>query len=248
MELRKWIESIEWYKGNSHAEKQISASQLGGDLLPIYLAKVATKDSRKTIGSAWVGSAFHFGMENMMSDDRYGTEVSQAKTLSNGWTITGTADVADYEMENIHDYKTLSASSYTKKKKEVKFTHSQISVQLATLLWLNDFRGSAFAEFFITDLKPWKRDHPATGYQQLPVSVMPVEELEGFMVAKTNQLQRHLDDGTVPVECENVMWMVYDGNRIKLKCEYYCDYKNSCPHYAKKTNKLAVTKHTISGW
>jgi len=254
MEIREFIEGIEWYKGGSKLNYSVSASKIGGDLLPIWLSKKFDKDPSSQIGVAYQGSAFHRGMEEEMNDKkkltgtRYDVEIGGAKTLSNGWLVTGTADVLDNTLSNIHDYKTTSNSGYNNMKKAARDKTSQLAIQGGTLQWLNDTTGDFFAEVFIRDWKPWRKDHPASAYQQLPVETYAGNQIEIFLLAKTDELQGYLDADTPPPECDNVMWMIYEGNKIKLKCEYYCDYKSNCPSYAKNTNHLAVTKTKIQGW
>ena len=251
MEIREFIENIEWYKGEHGVDKHVSASQIGGDLLPIWLSKTAKRDVNNRIGLAYLGSAFHLGMEEALNDkmdERYDTEVAAKRVLPNGWTITGTADVVDREKENIHDYKTTGNSGYKQKRKDAKDVKSQFSVQGSCLMYVNNFKGQFYAEVFIRDWKPWHKDHPASAYQQLPVDTMCHNQTEVYLVQKTDELQGYIDRNEAPPECENVMWMVYEGNRIKLKCEYYCDYKDSCPHYKKNTNHLAAKKSKIGGW
>ena len=251
MEIRDFIENIEWYKGEHGVAKHVSASQIGGDLLPIWLSKTAKRDVNNRIGLAYIGSAFHLGMEEALNDkmdERYDTEVVAKRVLPNGWTITGTADVIDTEKENIHDYKTTGNSGYKQKRKDAKDVKSQFSVQGSCLLYVNNFKGQFYGEVFIRDWKPWHKDHPANAYQQLPVDTMCHNQTEVYLVQKTDKLQGYIERDEAPPECDDVMWMVYEGNRIKLKCEYYCDFKNSCPHYKKNTNHLAAKKAKIGGW
>ena len=59
-------------------------------------------------------------------------------------------------------------------------------------------------------------------------------------------LQDFIDRDIPPPECKDVMWMVYEGERFKMKCEYYCDFKSNCPHYS--SHRHVVTKHNIGGW
>jgi len=249
MEIRKFIETVEWYKGGSSDLYSVSASKIGGDLLPIWLSKKYPKDTSSQIGLNYIGSAFHRGMEEVLDEtpgSRYETEIMASKTLSNGFLVTGTADVLDTEMESISDYKTASANGYKYMKKDAKNSSSQLAIQGSTLMWLNDYRGDFFAEVFIRDFKPWHKTHPASAYQQLPVEGHP--DIETYLKDKTDLLKGYIDRDVAPPECANVMWMEYEGNRIKLKCEYYCDYKSNCPYYAKKTNHLAATKVRIGGW
>ena len=251
MDLKKWIENIKWYKGNSGAAKELSASKVGDDMLRLYLAKTAKPNKAKSIGSWYVGSGFHLGMETKLCDESLpfmAAEVSMSKVLSNGWKITGTADVVNQHAENIHDYKTLSATSYIKMKRSVKNKSSLVALQLGTLMWLNDYNGNAFVECFITDWKPWRKDHPANGYQQLPVTTYSSQDIEAYLVSKTDQLQHYIDEKKTPPECDDVMWIVYEGDRIKLKCQYYCDYSEACPYFNSHGAKVRNTLTNIGGW
>ena len=254
-ELRNIIEDVEWYKGGSKLKYSISASKAGGELLPLWLSKKFDKDKSSRIGLNYQGSAFHYGMEKMVEDivpapisKRYKVEVPGAITLSNGWLLTGTADVCDIDMENVHDYKTTSASGYKFMQKAAKDIISPLAIQGATLLYLNGYRGKFFAEVFVRDHKPWRKDHPASAYQQLPVDTMSEKDLLKYLVAKTDKLQDFIDKDIAPPECEDLMWIIYEGDKIKLKCEYYCDYKSNCPRYKSSTNPLTSAKLNIGGW
>ncbi len=251
MNVREWIENIEWYKGGSSKLYSVSASKIGGELLPIWLSKKFDKDKTKRIGLNYQGSAFHYGMEWMMNIDLKADvfpELKAAKTLTNGWLITGTADLVDKNDKKIHDYKTTSASGYKLMQKAAKDKSSQLAIQGATLSWLNDLDGKFFAEIFIRDFKPWRKDHPVSAYQQIPVDILNSSRIEIYLIEKTTALQNYIDADKAPPECENLMWIAYEGNRIKLKCEYYCDYKSNCPYYKKSTNPLLSAKLNIGGW
>ena len=242
--IRELLENMEWYV--PHKDSFLSASKAGGDLLPLWLAAKYPKDKRTGVGVAYQGSAFHLGMEEKFKGmESVLTEHSAEKELL-GHLVTGTADLI--HGQDVHDYKTTSASGYKNMRKDAKDKTSNLSVQMSTLRWLNNLEGKAYAEVFIRDFKPWHKAHPASAYQQVEVDVMGSNETEAYLAAKITDLDRYIEQDVCPPECENVMWMVYESNRVKLKCQYYCDYSSNCPYHNTKYQKAQKTKIAVGGW
>ena len=73
-------------------------------------------------------------------------------------------------------------------------------------------------------------------------------EFEEYAVQKTDELQEYIDKGVAPPECKNVGWMVYEGDKFKLICTYYCDYSESCPYFNSHSGAAKKTKFTVQGW
>ena len=253
MSLREWIEGLSWYTPGSTELYSVSASKIGGDLLPIWLSKKYAAKKSSVIGLNYQGSAFHMGMEEKLGNDYsmedYLVEVPLKRELSNGWIVTGTADVLNDLEETVYDYKTTSASGYKNMRKAAKDIMSQLSIQGTTLAWLRGYKDPKFyAEVFIRDFKPWRKDHPASAYQELPVDIFSMDQIEQYLINKTNKLQKFIDDDVAPPECKDVMFMMYEGERIKLKCQYYCDYSDHCPYFNSYSGSIQKTKLSIGGW
>jgi len=240
MDVRKVVEGYQYYDGKKEHMK-LSASQVSRDVLELYLA--ATEDSQEGhFGKGNIGSIFHMGMDSMMSEQlevKGGSCVVEkrfSRMLPNGWKIDGKMDMVAFMKHVINDWKGMSASAYTKFKSNKK-DHS-INMQFAVYNWLLGGDFAAEAHCFITDWDPCNDTHPATAYQPVTCNIYTPEEIEAYMIEKTDLLAGYLAAAKLPPKCENVMpRQLRSGVYINSKCEYYCNHSHVCKRKRDDTAK-----------
>jgi len=122
---------VSGYK-NDEDNYVISASMVANEPLQNYLSIIHGKIDGNTIDDTHLGSIFHKGMEEIMAAKigetsyDYATEHSMHMTLSNGWILSGTADLileptpGNFE---IRDYKLTKSYAHKMFKKE-RYSHS----------------------------------------------------------------------------------------------------------------------------
>ena len=238
----------------SPIEKSISASQLGNDLLQLYLAKTTTQEEEVfEVGQAELGSIFHLGMETaakqLMQDPDSNilhVEHSMVKELPNGWFLTGTIDLISKEGDKVvlSDHK-LTKSYASKMIKEAirKNQPNSYITQLNAYRLMYDENAEMQLEIFCKDQNILKNE-PA--YEQIQVPVL--NGIEQTAVDITNKLQEHIDNETIPEQCSDLWWRKIKGISKPTRCDNYCSVKNSCPYYKKHNSSPHSIARNISNW
>ena len=130
---------------NKDDDYVISASMVGNDPLQNYLSIIHGKIGEEVIGDNTLGSVFHLGMKGIMqrkldlciangeTSNIIGIEKDMYVKLSNGWILSGTADLIlnNRGSVEIHDYKL--SKSYAKKKLKEQLTTHNYAIQLRVL-------------------------------------------------------------------------------------------------------------------
>ena len=242
----------------SPIEKSISASQLGNDLLQLYLAKTTTQEEEVfEIGQAELGSIFHLGMEaaayDMMQDPDSNIAFIEKQLkleLSNGWTITGTADLITKtgDQYTIYDYKLTKLYSGKIIKDAIRKNQPNGYItQLNAYRLMFDYGinqdSSAMLSMFYKDQNILKND---VAYEEIQVPVL--NGIEQTAVDITNKLQEHIDNKTVPEICSDLWWRKIKNTSVPTRCDNYCSVKNSCPYYKKHNSSPHSIARNITNW
>ncbi len=240
----------------------ISASMIGNDMLQNYLSIIYGKgEPDDKFGDNTMGTVFHSGMERIVNiynankedDNSYPLltpELSMFTKLSNGWILSGTADLI-VETEpgryEIRDYKLTK--KYTVKKLKEDMTNNSYVKQLQALsaifrteskYWNGDTiveEPELIVDFFVKDSIAAKKEPVHT-----PIKVphkSGTTEMKGSdvvlaeVVEITNSLQSYIESGTIPPICKDTWKKNVGGRTIPMRCVMYCDHgkKGRCPRY-----------------
>ncbi len=248
------LEATKYTSGYVNREDKyvISASMIGKEPLQNYLSILHGKIEADRVNDATLGSVFHKGMEEIMGakvgedEQIYAVEHSMHVELSNGWILSGTADLITEPTRGnfeIRDYKLTKDYAHKMFMKE-KFNHDYTK-QLQVLEALFR-RGTArpvlingpitlVCDYFIKDAKAinYEKSHRP---EQVPnvvgtkdVNASDVTLAEAVKI--TDSLQSYIESGEVPPECKDNWTRNIKGVTIPTKCELYCSHKNHCPYY-----------------
>jgi len=263
-DLKKLItEGTKYVSGyvNENDDYTISASMVANDPLQNYLSIINGKGTEDNITDATLGSVFHLGMEQLVRDKMdedvaiIGAEVAMHHKLSNGWVLSGTADLIvepKYGQFEIHDYKLTK--KYTRKMTEKDLYTSGYTKQLQVLDAL--FRRDTLAnqgkeitrdielhcDFFLKDTIAVNFE---TVFQPLIIpnkvgttDMNASDVLFAEVVEITNSLQSYIESGTIPPVCADRWPRNVKGKVIASRCEFYCSHKSVCPHYSEDPRKV----------
>ncbi len=223
----------------------ISASMVGNEPIQNYLSIIHGKVASDKIDDSTLGSVFHRGMEDIMHEKRgsgnspiYGIEHSMHVDLSNGWVLSGTADLvinekdADFE---IRDYKLTKSYAHKMFLKE-KYSHNytkQLQV-LEALFREGDNRPQAInkvtliCDYFVKDAKAV--DYELTHRPEVVPNKEGTEDVRASevtlaeVVQITDSLQGYLEGGEVPPECTDKWIRNVKGVIVPTKCVLYCSH------------------------
>ena len=247
---------------NEDDDYTISASMVANDPLQNYLSIVHGKGTEDEITDATLGSVFHLGMEQLVREKMdtdvaiIGAEVAMHHKLSNGWVLSGTADlIVEPEVGRfeIHDYKLTK--KYTRKMTEKDLYTSGYTKQLQVLdaLFRRDTTANQGKEinrdielhcdFFLKDTIAVNFEsvfQPLVIPNKVGTSEMNAADvLFAEVVEITNSLQSYIEAGTIPPVCKDRWPRNVKGTVIPSRCEFYCGHKNVCPHYSPDPRKVA---------
>jgi len=232
---------------NENDDYVISASMVGREPLQNYLDIIYGKQEVDDITDMFIGSCFHEGMRTYMNKEAnydksiIGVEKPLHTKLSNGWIISGTADliVTDNDTVEIHDYKTTKA--YAVKMFDKEPLSHQYNMQLNVLgyLWKQmhpSFEGEIklVLDFFVKDADKLKSEPTLV---QREVQQLTNKEIEETLLQKTNELQSYIESGQIPPKCEQLWPRKVNGVFMNSRCEIWCQFKRICPHYESPYNK-----------
>ena len=270
------LEATQYTSGyiNKDDDYVISASMVGKEPLQNYLSIVHGKVADTEIGDNTLGSVFHEGMEQIATrkyiDDIgetgrsniWGIEKSLHHKLSNGWVLSGTADLILIDEESnieVHDYKLTKSYAHAMFLKE-KFSHDytkQLQVLDALMREGEDrpqsINGttSLIIDYFVKDAKAinYETSHrPEPAPPKIGTSdIRPAEATLLEVVAITDSLQGYIEAGQVPPECKDKWPRNVKGTVVNTKCALYCSHGKAslCPYY-NPTTREAVNK--LANW
>ena len=251
---------------NKEDDYVISASMVGKEAIQNYLSIVHGKIHNEEIDDTTLGSVFHLGMETMMNKwmkenpaSPMFTEHSMDVKLSNGWVLSGTADLilkneTDGTVE-IRDYKLTKSYAKTMMKKELMNHTYTKQLQVLDALWHESKKDELptilVCDMFIKDAKAadYELSHePVVVPNKIGAEGMDAHEvLFGEVVAQTDSLQSYIESGTVPPECNDKWIRKIKGVTIPTKCAFYCSHGKAglCPYY-NATSRTAVNR--LANW
>ena len=262
------LEATKYVSGfvNNEDKYVISASMVANDPLQNYLSIIHGKIDGNKIDDTHLGSVFHKGMEEIMgakvgeTSYVYAVEHSMHKELSNGWILSGTADLileptpGNFE---IRDYKLTKNYAHKMFLKE-KYTHSYTKqLQVLESLFREGENRSAnlinnvtlVCDYFIKDAKAIEYEKSyrpeevpnKEGTEDIRAAEVTLMEV----VAITDTLQSYIESATIPPECKDLWIRNVKGNIIRTRCQLYCSYNSVCPYYDNNTHQAA---NRIASW
>jgi len=273
-DLGKDILSATAYKSgyvNDDDDYVISASMVANDPLQNYLSILHGKVESAKVDDSTLGSVFHLGMEDIMHTKRghdiadgerstiWGIEHSMHTKLSNGWILSGTADLIIEPTTNnfeIRDYKLTKNYAHKMFSKD-KYNHSytkQLQV-LEALFREGDGRPTEIenvtliCDYFLKDSKAINYEPTHTpevipnkeGTEDMRAAEVTLAEV----VAITDSLQGYLEGGEVPEICKDRWIRNVKGVTVPTRCALYCSHNNHCPYYDPNTR---TSVNRLSGW
>lgn len=232
----KVLENTSFYDGVEEG-KNLSASAITQGVLPLWF-KTNGYDKQEKLSDATLGSIVHLGMEKILTDaltegdEPYIIEQRFSKQFS-GWNINGKPDLI--VGDTIWDYKT--GKNYSRKQflKEGKL--HPYSIQMSVYAWLT---GSTKAKI-LWMMKDSKAIDGEPVFIEDDVVLMSSDEVENLIFDKIEELEKY-DKDTMPPECTDLWLRKHKGTVIKMKCQLYCGYKNSCPYFK------PTERQTVSAW
>ncbi len=239
VEILKDISSYERIDKENH----ISASMLGNDVLQNYLIiKNPDLVQKFEIGQHTIGSVFHKGIE-CVGQQKYDKnqiefELKVERKLENGWTLTGTIDMVDYENMVIHDFKLSKKYALKMLKKEELHSYK---LQLNAYKYALDLDYDMVLDFFMKDQDILKHE---LAYEQYVVQ--DIKDFRFHLYAIVNELDMYLSDDKLPPECDTWLRKTKQG-MVKSKCAFYCSVASVCPYYTGK-QKARDSINKIVGW
>ncbi len=274
-DLEKDILKATAYKSgyvNKDDKYVISASMIGKEPIQNYLSLLHGKVEADKVNDATLGSIFHRGMEDIMMDKQlddvgekdssiiWGIEHSMHVELSNGWILSGTADLVVEPTLNhfeIRDYKLTKGYAHTMFLKE-KYGHDYTK-QLQALEAL--FREgnkkpkviegqiNLVCDYFIKDAKAIEFEvshRPELVPNKEGTDDMRAAEITlAEIVAITDSLQGYLEGGEVPPACTDLWIRNVKGVIVPTKCVLYCSHNKVCPYYNADTRQAT---NRLAGW
>jgi len=270
-DLEKDILKATAYKSgyvNEEDKYVISASMVAKEPLQNYLSIVYGKVEADSFNDATLGSVFHRGMEIIMHEKRrtddepgivWGIEHSMDVELSNGWVLSGTADLILQPIPGhfeIRDYKTTKAYAHTMFKKDVHNHDYTKQLQVLEALFREGNSRPAIigsvtlvCDYFIKDAKAleFEKSHrPEVVPNRMGTEdVNASNVLLGEIVEITNKLQEHIEGATLPLKCKDTWPRKVKGHTIHIRCQLYCSHNKVCPYYD-ATTRTSVDR--ISAW
>jgi len=250
------------YSGNTEPGKyQLSASQVGSDILPLWLEfKYGKQQNQSKIEANTLGSILHKGLEelfkehnfNEFSEDyQYSVERSVEKEfthkdLKNKWTIIGTIDLIDTKNKVIIDHKLSTGTTLKSIYKEGK--DHQYALQLGIYRWLLGDEEFNCALAFFNKSQSYFKVKKEDLFTMVELEVPSFEEIEKLLLNKLKELEVYINEdalelGSTPPKCKNTFPYKMQGKVYNMKCLHYCDLNNKCPYFSSyQAEQEAITK------
>jgi len=274
-DLEKDILEATAYKSgyvNEEDKYVISASMVAKEPIQNYLSILHGKIEADKVNDATLGSVFHKGMEEIMLNKQlkdigekdssviWGIEHSMHTELSNGWILSGTADLVVETIPGhfeIRDYKLTKSYAHKMFLKE-KYGHEYTKqLQVLEALFregkkrpkIIEGQTTLVCDYFVKDSKAIEFE-----VSHRPEQVPNKEGIEDVRASEvtlmevveiTNSLQAYLESGEVPPECQDKWLRNVKGVTIPSKCVLYCSHNKVCPYYDANTR---TTTNRLAGW
>ena len=246
---------------NKDDDYTISASMIGKEPLENYLRIVNGTVPETALSDATLGTVFHRGMEGIMQDRAIadgdksivGIEKSMSHKLSNGWVLSGTADLIVKTAPgrySIHDYKLTKNYTYKMLQKELHTHNYTKQLQVLDALFRVDGGAGEINNDIDLYIEMFLKDSKAVAFEPILRSVKAPnkvgttdmnasEVLFTEVVQITDSLQAYIESGELPPKCTDVWPRNVKGTVIATKCALYCSYgkAGTCPHYNPDTRK-----------
>jgi len=245
------LEGTKYSGSREPFQRVISASSLGKE--PYYLMLVylhGKADDQEKFGANTMGSIYQLGLdkliENCDKENRYISAQRLKMTLENGWEVSGETDIYDTLENVIIDGKLLSGGGFESALKDE--IDSDYNLQLAVYKLIVKKNKESQGEIIETPIGALHACNKAGSaiknniYSNFELTTYEPEEIHKMLLEKTNILEQHIQNNTMPEEiCDVFKFGKTDG--IPNRCRYYCDYNKVCPAYTK--NEHLNTKKSL---
>jgi hypothetical protein len=240
--LNKILSAIQYHSKIEPMTKRFSASMLGSDDLVNYLRyKHGIIKEKDKIDQTAFGSIYQLGMDKIFEkDNQYDNALSLSYELSNGWLITGEIDQYDKVNRVIFDNKLINESGITSTKKDQKDSSYGLQLGVYSYLLYKNYGYEAVDTVLAVANKQFShfKKNKEPEFELYSIKVHEPQVIEEMLIEKTNRLDEYIKNNETPNECSTLFWFNKNGRNVKMKCLYYCDYRDVCPY-----NK---TSHRIS--
>ena len=223
------------YSGNMDpGKREISASQLGNDMLQLYLKYKHGSTNGTKFEANTLGTTFHAGAELAFKDiPNVDTEHSMRHKLPNGWTATGSVDLILHDYELIVDHKTTTSTAITKNQSESPNGAYQLQLGVYRyLLWKTQDKLYNTSLSMIDKTYSYFKANKNDQLTFISVETHSPEDIEQLLLDKTNELQQYIDLDIAPDRCTNLFPYKRKGEAVRnMRCLYYCDQSEHCPYH-----------------
>ena len=251
------------YSGNTEPGKcQLSASQVGSDILPLWLEfKYGKQQNQNKIEANTLGSILHRGLEKLFKEHSILLEYPDSeqyrieepiqkefthKDLKHRWTITGTLDLIDLKNKVIIDHKLSTGTTLKSIYKEGKDHH--YAMQLGIYKWLLGDKDYKCALAFFNKSQSYFKVKKEDLFTMVELEVPGFEEIEKLLLNKLKELEVYINEdalelGSTPPKCKNTFPYKMQGKVYNMKCLHYCDFKDKCTYFSSyQAEQEAITK------
>ena len=215
-------------------DRTISASSLGKEPYYLMLEYLFGKsDDQKQYGANTTGSIYQLGIDSILKDNpRYLIAKRMKYVLENGWTVSGEIDIYDTEENIIIDDKLLSGGGYESAIKDD--IDSDYNLQQAVYKMLLEKVESIYdARAALHTVNKAGSAAKNNIFKNFELTIHQPETIIDMLVEKTNILQYHIDNHSMPTQPDQICDIYKYGktNGVANRCKLYCDYKDKCPQY-----------------
>lgn len=227
------------YSGSKKpGERKISASSLNVDDYQLILQFKHGNQEQDEFGANTAGSIYQHGIDRIIElfdkNDRYIVAKRMSTTLPNGWVVSGEYDVFDTLTKTVIDAKLLAGGSYTKVILNNK--DHDYNLQVGTYKWLTEVTNQEHAAEH-TGLHLVNKGGSAIKgnvHKNMDTDTYPSPIIKQKFIEKTNRLEAYIKNDVLPEPCD--VFKYGKSNGIPNRCNHYCDYKNVCPDWKKRSH------------
>ena len=242
MNIKKRIMAATGYRDTEPFVKEISASQLGSDILQIFLRYKygVPKETEPSVST--MGSLLHLGMEKVLEDiEDVDTEVHFEKDIDGTeWKLTGTIDAFDRRCNTIYDWKMVK--KYRVQKLEKELETDPYTLQLNAYRILTGTNPVMKIVTFSCDAGyDFKTGSVIPVMKVIDVPEIPDELMMQMIKDKVDAVEEHIKNGTTPERCADVWLRKTKNGTVPIRCEQYCSYKKVCKRYNPKPEKVVAS-------
>jgi len=242
-EIKQTILEATRYKREA-GELKFSASMMGNTTLQNYLAVIHGAVDSTEIGQSTIGSITHLGMEKMLIDKGFESQVEATiyYEREDGWKVSATVDYYDEtgDIPVIRDWKLTKLYAGKSVKKDLNHGY-RLQVNVARHILKKSNRGiiNMALNMFYKDANPLNNE---LAYEEIKIA--PIEDIEQQIDKKIEELKSYIDSGETPPECSvEDQWIrrTKSGGVVKSRCTLYCSHNFACPYYNSPSTKTAVS-------